>query len=134
MSAIANLSSAAAAIPALNFHPHGHKKGAHVESTDGSGRDAAAQVPAGTAQNLFGRLLKSLEQVIGVQLSAATPAASATPAVTAATGNTAGAASAAGAGTTAPQFASTLLQNYLNNLSRNMPVNGAPTPSVSVNA
>jgi hypothetical protein len=76
MSSIANLTSAPAALPPLNIHPHGHKKGSHVESTDDSGSSTAAQVPAGAAQNLFGSLLQSLEQVIGVQLS--TPASAAT--------------------------------------------------------
>jgi len=75
MSSIANLTSTPAALPPLNIHPHGHKKGAHAESADDSGSSTAAQVPVGTQQNLFGTLLQSLEQVIGVQLSAAAPAA-----------------------------------------------------------
>ena len=81
-------------------------------SADDSGSTSAAQAAAGSVQNLFGRLLLSLEQVIGLQLSAAKPAATA-------------AAATAGAGATAStvaapastQSASTLLQNYLNNLS-----------------
>ena len=78
MSVIANLSSAAAALPPLNPHLHGHKKGSHVQSADDTsgGSDSAAQVPAGLRQNLFGSLLNSLEQVIGVQ--ATTPAIAAT--------------------------------------------------------
>ncbi len=48
-----NLSSLASALPAVNVHPHSHKRGSHVASTDG-GSDTAAQVPAGTAQNMFG--------------------------------------------------------------------------------
>ncbi len=134
MSAIANLSSAAAALPALNLHPHSHKKASLVESADGSAGDTAGQVAAGTAQNLFSRLLRSLEQVIGVQLTAATPAATATPDATAANGAAGAATSTAGAATLSPQFASNLLQNYVNNSSRNMPVNGAPTPNVNLNA
>jgi hypothetical protein len=79
MSSIANLTSAPSALPSFNIPPHGHKKGSHVGSTDDSGSNTAGQVPVATAQNLFGSLLQSLEQVIGVQLSAAAPA-TATPA------------------------------------------------------
>lgn len=86
MSSIANLTSTPA-LPQLNIHPHGHKKGSHVESGDDSDGNTAAPVPVGTAQNLFGSLLQSLEQVIGVQLSATAPAgaasAAAAPAVAA---------------------------------------------------
>lgn len=78
MSTIANLSSSPSALPAINIHPHGHKRGSHVGSTDDSGGGTTAQAPAGAVQKLFGRLIQSLEQVIGVQLSAATPAVTAT--------------------------------------------------------
>jgi len=84
MSSIANLTSTPAALPPLNIHPHGHKKGAHAESADDSGSSTAAQVPVGTQRNLFGTLLQSLEQVIGVQLSAAAPATAASTAAAAA--------------------------------------------------
>jgi hypothetical protein len=77
MSSIANLTSAGAALPSLNIHPHGHKKGSHVGSSDDSGSSTAAQVPVGTVKNLFATLLQSLEQVIGVQLSATAPATAA---------------------------------------------------------
>jgi hypothetical protein len=90
MSSIANLTSTPA-LPQLNTHPHGHKKGSHVASADDSdstsNSNTAAPVPVGTQQNLFGSLLQSLEQVIGVQLSATAPAgaaAAATPASAAA--------------------------------------------------
>jgi len=89
MSSIANLTSTPA-LPQLNTHPHGHKKGSHVASADDSGSNdsnTAAPVPVGTQQNLFGSLLQSLEQVIGVQLSGTAPsgtAAAATPASAAA--------------------------------------------------
>jgi hypothetical protein len=73
MSLLAILSPAASALPAINIHPHGHKRGSHVEAANESGSDTAAQVPAGAVQNLFGTLLQSLEQVIGVQSSVATP-------------------------------------------------------------
>jgi hypothetical protein len=96
MSTIANLTSASSALPLDNIHPHGHKKGSQAISTGDSGSDTAAQVPAGTAQNLFGSLLQSLEQVIGVQLSATAPAAA-----------TAAASTTIGAGTTASTGAAT---------------------------
>jgi hypothetical protein len=77
MSSIANLTSASSALPSLNIRPHGHKKGSHVGSSDDSGSNTAAQVPVGTVKSLFGTLLQSLEQVIGVQLGATAPAATA---------------------------------------------------------
>src|ERR1700722_16545966 len=127
MSLIPNLSSAPSALPAANVHPHGHKRGLHIESANDSSTDTAAQIPPGTAQNLFGSLLQSLEQVIGVQPTTAT-AATATPA-TAATSSAAasGAATTSSAGTVSTQASSagTLLQNYLNNLSQNLQANGA---------
>ena len=127
---IAILSSAPSALLPVKIHPH-HRKGSHVESVDGSSSYTAAQIPAGAVQNLFGGLLRSLEQVIGVQSSAAASAAapSATaasaPASAPATSTPASAAStsSAGAGTMSTQSAITLLQNYLNNLSRNAQAN-----------
>jgi hypothetical protein len=86
MSTIPNLTSAPSAFPLVNSHPHGHKKGSQVDSSGTSGSTTAAQVPPATAQNLFGSLLQTLEQVIGVQLGATAPA-------TASTATTAGAAS-----------------------------------------
>ncbi len=82
MSLIPNLTSAASGLPPLNIHTHGHKKGSHAGSADDSGSNSAAQAPAGTVQNLFGTLLQSLEQVIGVQTSSAKPAATAAAAIT----------------------------------------------------
>jgi len=140
MSSISNLTSAASALPTLNIHPHGHKKGSHVESADDSSSNTAAQAPAGTVQNLFGTLLQSLEQVIGLQPSTGTAATAATSAGASMTAATAGA--AAGAGTTAAtaatgaatastQSASTQLQSYLNNLSQNLRAGGSQTAKVA---
>jgi hypothetical protein len=95
MSLITNLSSAQTALPSVNIHPHGHKKGSHVGSADGSTSDGAAQIPTGSGQNLFSTLLQSLQAVIGVQLSAATPPATAA--------NSAAAASSATAASNLPQ-------------------------------
>jgi len=75
MSTIANLTSASSALPLVNIHPHGHKKGSQAATAGDSGSTTAAQVPVGTAQNLFSTMLQSLEQVIGVQLGATAPAA-----------------------------------------------------------
>ena len=78
MSAISIPSSnAAATLPAANIHPHGHghkKSGgmqADLLTDDSSNATTAARVPVGAAQNLFGNILNTLEQVIG-----ASPAAS----------------------------------------------------------
>jgi hypothetical protein len=144
MSSIANITSASPALPPLNIHPHGHKRGAHVESAGDSGSDTAAQVPAGAAQNLFGNLLQSLEQVIGVQPATGTAA---TPTPAAATSASAGAAptpgtataATASADTSTAQSANALLQNYLNNVSQTLQANGTLTQklagsNVSVNA
>ena len=119
---IAILSSAPSALPPVNIHPH-HKKGSHVESLDGSSSDTAAQVPAGAVQNLFGSLLHSLEQVIGVQSSAAATSAAAAnaPASAPAASTPASAGSSAGGGTMSTQSATALLQNYLNNLPPQIP-------------
>ncbi|MEA3196690.1 MAG: hypothetical protein QOF32_742, partial [Gammaproteobacteria bacterium] len=134
------------ALPPLNIHPHGHKRGAHVESAGDSGSDTAAQVPAGAAQNLFGNLLQSLEQVIGVQPAtgtAATPTPAAATSASAGAAPTPGAAAAtaatASADTPTAQSANALLQNYLNNVSQTLQANGTLTQklagsNVSVNA
>lgn len=126
MSAIANLRSAPAAFPPLNLQPHGHKKGPHIRSPEdsGSSSDSAAQVPAGLRQNLFGSLLNSLEQAIGLPLTAPTAAAA---------GSTTSAAAAN------VQSSVTMLQNYLNNLAHNPQTDGSPAArfagsSVSVSA
>src|SRR5579863_8216722 len=139
MSAVTNLSSVSpSALPPVNLHGHGHKHGSHVESTDASqdstSNNALGQAPAGSTQNLFGTLLQSLEQVIGLQPSTTTPAttaSAATPATTASAKASASAttASAAGGTSSTQQQQSLLLQNYLNNLSHKAQVNGSQ-PSI----
>jgi hypothetical protein len=141
MSAVTNLSSVSpAALPPLNLHGHGHKHGSHVESTDASAdstsNDALGQAPAGSTQNLFGTLLQSLEQVIGLQSSTTTPAttaSAATPATTASAPTSASAATASAAGGTSAtqQQQSTLLQNYLNNLSHKAQADGSQSPKIA---
>ena len=80
MSTIPALTSAPSAFPLVNSHSHGHKKGSPVDPSSTSGSTTAAQVPPATAQNLFGSLLQTLEQVIGVQLGATAPATASTAA------------------------------------------------------
>ncbi|HEY4446259.1 MAG TPA: hypothetical protein VGN30_18400 [Steroidobacteraceae bacterium] len=131
MSTIPALTSAPSAFPLVNIHPHGHKKGSQVDSSGNSGSTTAAQVPPATAQNLFGSLLQSLEQVIGVQLSATAPATASTAASTAGAG-TADTDSAATASTNAANATSAGAASYLQ-------TNGSQTSkaagsNVSVNA
>jgi len=92
MSSIALPSAVSSTLPAANIHPHGHghKKGSPLDASADSSSDTAAQIPVGSAQNLFGSLFSSLQQIIGTQpVPAATnPAAS--------TGNAASASAAVG--------------------------------------
>src|SRR5271156_3878695 len=119
MSSIASLGSALSALPS-GSRPHGHRKGSQVESTDDLISDATtAPVPAATQQNLFSSLLQSLEQVIGVQSSAATPAAAASSA----TGGAGTSASATGAAGTTAQSTTAALQKYIGNVSQGLKVN-----------
>jgi hypothetical protein len=79
MSVIATAAPASAASPIVDLFKHGHKKGGQVGSgTSSSAADAgtsasSAQAPA-TNGSLFSSLLDSLEQVIGVSLTAPAPA------------------------------------------------------------
>jgi hypothetical protein len=115
MSSIANLGAASAALPQLNIHPHGHKKGLDALSTDLSSSDSTAQLPVPAAQNLFSNLLQSLEQVIGLRSTPASPAGAAP-----ATGSTAAASTATAAASTSAATGNTLLQNYLHNAPQNV--------------
>ena len=110
MSSIANLGAASAALPQLNIHPHGHKKGLDALSTDLSSSDSTAQLPVPAAKNLFSNLLQSLEQMIGLQSTPASPAVAAPG-----TGITAAASAATAAASTSAATGNTLLQNYLHN-------------------
>src|SRR5260370_19569236 len=83
MSLIPNLTSASSALPTLNIHTHGHKKGSHVGSPDDS-TSSSAQAPAGSVQNLIGTLPQSLGPASGLPLMAAeTPAAATSAAASA---------------------------------------------------
>jgi hypothetical protein len=83
MSSIGNLRFIPTPLPRANIPAHAHRKGSHPRLDGDSGSDAAAQVPAATAQNLFGSLLHSLQQVIGLQSAATSqaPAAAQNPSV-----------------------------------------------------
>jgi hypothetical protein len=123
MSAIASLSSAPSALPTVKSHAHGHKKASHVESTDDAISDSmTAPVPAATQQNLFGSLMQSLQQAVGLQTTPATPAAasSATAGASTTAGSTAAAASTAGGGTAIAQSESTAVQKYIGNVSQSL--------------
>jgi hypothetical protein len=122
MSIITNLTSTSSALPPVNIHPHGHKKGAQAASAGDFGSDTAAQVPAGTAQNLFRTMLQSLEQVIGVQLGATASTATPTAATTAAS-TTTGAGATASSNVT-PALTSAGAASYLQ-------ANGAQTPKAA---
>jgi hypothetical protein len=93
ITSIANLSSAPPALSALNTHTHGHKKGLHAQPIVESG-DSAAPTPARATQSLFGRLLQSLEKVIGARLGVAASAATSAAASAGASANSAAAAGA----------------------------------------
>jgi len=90
MSLIATTAAASAVSPTVNLFTHGHKKGGHA----GFGKDATAssatQGPA-TTHSLLSSLFESIEQVIGVSLTAPKSAASATAPVTGAVTAAAGA-------------------------------------------
>ena len=80
MSLIATTAATSAASPTASLFTHGHKKGGHA----GFGKDATAssstQGPA-TTHSLLSSLFESIEQVIGISVTAPTRAASAaTPA------------------------------------------------------
>jgi hypothetical protein len=86
MSSLTMPSAVTPSLPAVNLPPHGHgghghKKGSPLDldpTTNSS--TTAAPIPVGTAQNLFGSLFSSLQQVIG-----GTPLAAATNLVASAT-------------------------------------------------
>jgi hypothetical protein len=89
MSSLAIPSAVTATLPAVNVHPHGHKKGSPLDPTADSSSSTAAQTPVGSTQNLLGSLFNALRQIIG---------ASALPAAAAAGTATAAASTAAAAG------------------------------------
>jgi hypothetical protein len=93
MSSLAIPSAVASTLPAVNVHPHGHghKKAGSLDPTSDSSSSTAAQIPVGSAQNLFGSLFNSLEQLIGAQ-----PAPAAATLATSTANNAAANAAAAG--------------------------------------
>jgi hypothetical protein len=77
----AKISPDAASLPAVTFRPHSHRKGSHVEAGSASGNAGGSGIgllPVGAGAGLFGKLLQSLEQVVGAQAPvAASPASNA---------------------------------------------------------
>src|SRR5450631_3215634 len=96
MSSLSIPSSATAALPAVNIHPHGHehKKGTQLDLSGDSSSSTAAQIPVGSAQNLFGSLFNSLAQLIGARPAPASGNPGAASAATAASAASASIASA----------------------------------------
>jgi hypothetical protein len=88
-------------LPAVNLpahgHGHGHKKASPLDATTDSSSNTAAPIPVGTAQNLFGSLFSSLQQIIGGQPAAAVTNPAALTTSAAASSAAAGSAAAAGA-------------------------------------
>jgi len=74
MSLLPISNSASAPLSAVSFHAHGHKKGSQVGS-QGNSNGATGQSAAAPTESLFTNLLRSLQQVIGLKLTAAAPAA-----------------------------------------------------------
>jgi len=72
--------SAAAASPTINLFTHGHKKGAHSASGAQGAAAGSTQGPA-TTQSLLSSLFESIEQVIGVSVTASAHTAPAIPSV-----------------------------------------------------
>jgi hypothetical protein len=131
MSLIASLSPASTALPTIKPHGRGHKHGGLLDSIDApadAATNAASDAPSGSVQNLFGSLLQTAEKVVGLQSGAASAAiAAGTAAVSAIAANTA----EKSAGTVSTHSASTLLQNYLNNLSPKQQTNGVQAPGAA---
>src|SRR5277367_2208580 len=81
-----------ATLPTVNFHSHGHRRGAPVSpSTSGSNVGSVGQLPVGATSSQFTNMLRSLNQAVRAQ-----SAVSANSAVS--TSNAAGATAASAAG------------------------------------
>jgi hypothetical protein len=67
MSSLTIPSAVTSTLPAVNIHPHGHghKKGGALDPVSDTSSNTAAQIPVGSARNLFGSLFNSLQQAIG---------------------------------------------------------------------
>jgi hypothetical protein len=71
MSVNSTAAAASAALPSINLHPHGHKKGGHGITAGNSVSASTASTSGSNAsptstQGLFGKLFDTLEQVIGI--------------------------------------------------------------------
>jgi hypothetical protein len=128
MSLTAITTSTSTALPGVNFHPRGHRKGAHVDtgsSTSSSNASGIGQLPVGAATPLFSNLLQSLEQTVSAQ-SAVTAAGSvgATGTASAAGSTPAAAGAPASAATPAQQQE---LQAFLHSLFQALKQDGLGT-------
>lgn len=82
MSSISSL-GASAALPSSGFHIHGHRKGAPVSASAGTDAltntdNTADPATPATTQGIFSSLLQTVEQLVGVQLTAPPTSASST--------------------------------------------------------
>jgi len=59
---------------------HGHKKGVHGGQNAALDSTSSSDAQSGTTQSLFGSLLDSAEQLVGIQAPASSPSAAANPA------------------------------------------------------
>src|SRR3984957_18859024 len=89
--------AATAASPTLNLIPHGHKKGGHAVKD--SAASSSTQAPA-TTQSLLSSLFDSIEQMLGISVTAPQTASTTAPPA-AATTATGAVTAAAGASATA---------------------------------
>ncbi len=98
--------AAASAALSANFQLHGigHKRGLQSDALTDPSSSPASQTPSGSTQNLFGSLLSSLEQAIGLQHPQLGPSPATAPSTQAANATAANAQAAnAQAPASAPQ-------------------------------
>ena len=76
------IQASASSLPALHLQGHGHKKGIHgdTQTEAATSTSTTDQEPTGSIQNLFGSILDSVEQLIGVKPAAAAAGAAVTAA------------------------------------------------------
>jgi hypothetical protein len=119
MSLIATAAGASAS-PIVNLLTHGHKKGSHAGGKDGTA-NSSTQGPA-TTQSLLSSLFESIQQVIGISVTAPSAAVPAAGAVTAATG--AGATPSATVAASAAPGSAQDVQGFLHSLFQALKADG----------
>lgn len=128
LSAITSIASQA--LPTVNFHPHGHRKGAandasSTSSTSGSlGGIGIGQLPVGASTPLFNSILQSLQQTVGAQ------ATTASGTVTAASGTVAAATASSGANAASAAGTAANVQAFMHSLFQALKQDGPGTVSL----